>query len=338
MRLDHIGIAVENLAEAESLFDRLLGRSPYKQETVAGQHVTTSFYEAGAAGSKLELVVPTTAESPLTKYLAKRGPGIHHLAFEVDDIRAEMERLRQAGFELLQDRPTRGADDKWVCFLHPKSTGGVLVEICQSDDNPTGGAAADAGYWSGRYQTGQTGWDTGHVAPPIKAYLDQLPDKDIAILIPGAGNGHEAEYAHRQGFGNVTVLDIAPEPLANLSERVPDFPRQHLVRGDFFGHEGRYDLILEHTFFCSFPPSPKNRGAYAAKIAKLLNPGGKLVGLFFDFPLDAESGKRPFGGSREEYLGYFEPHFKVRTLAPAHNSIRPRAGRELFAILEKPRV
>ncbi len=132
MRLEHIGIAVANLDESEALLHRLLGRGSYKRETVAEQSVTTSFFTGGSNAAKLELVAPENESGPIQKYLEKRGPGIHHLAFEVDDIRAEMRRLREDGFELLQEAPTEGADSKLVCFLHPRSTNGVLVEICQS--------------------------------------------------------------------------------------------------------------------------------------------------------------------------------------------------------------
>ncbi|MFT6000187.1 MAG: methylmalonyl-CoA/ethylmalonyl-CoA epimerase [Neolewinella sp.] len=132
MRLDHIGIAVADLTAAEDLISRLLGRKPYKRETVADQHVTTSFFTAGDAAAKLELVAAEGEQGPIHKYVEKRGPGIHHLAFEVDDIVGEMERLAADGFELLQEAPSRGADNKLVCFLHPRSTNGVLVEICQS--------------------------------------------------------------------------------------------------------------------------------------------------------------------------------------------------------------
>ncbi len=132
MRLEHIGIAVADLAESEAMLHRLLGRGSYKRETVAEQSVTTSFFDAGAGAAKLELVAPENATGPIQKYLDKRGPGIHHLAFEVDDIAAEMRRLKEDGFELLQELPSEGADNKLVCFLHPKSTNGVLVEICQT--------------------------------------------------------------------------------------------------------------------------------------------------------------------------------------------------------------
>ena len=132
MRLEHIGIAVARLDESEALLQRLLGRGAYKRETVEEQSVTTSFFTAGPGAAKLELVAPENATGPIQKYLDKRGPGIHHLAFEVDDIHGEMRRLAADGFELLQAEPTLGADNKLVCFLHPKSTNGVLVEICQS--------------------------------------------------------------------------------------------------------------------------------------------------------------------------------------------------------------
>ena len=132
MRLEHIGIAVANLEESEALLEKLLGREKYKRETVEEQSVTTSFFRGGSGEAKLELVAPENQAGPIQKFLEKRGPGIHHLAFEVDDIAAEMRRLREDGFELLQELPSEGADNKLVCFLHPRSTNGVLVEICQS--------------------------------------------------------------------------------------------------------------------------------------------------------------------------------------------------------------
>ena len=130
MRLEHLGIAVTDLTSARQLYTQLLGAEPYKQETVEEQGVTTLFFQTGE--SKVELLEATRADSPIAKYLAKRGEGIHHVAFEVADIRAEMARLKTEGFRLLNEEPTVGADDKWVCFVHPKSAGGVLVELCQS--------------------------------------------------------------------------------------------------------------------------------------------------------------------------------------------------------------
>lgn len=130
LKLEHIGIAVKSLAESEPLFEKLLHTPSYKREEVEDQKVITSFFQTG--DSKIELLEATAEESPISKFIMKRGEGIHHLAFEVEDIKAEMERLRGEGFHLLQDEPSTGADNKWVCFLHPKSTNGVLIEICQS--------------------------------------------------------------------------------------------------------------------------------------------------------------------------------------------------------------
>lgn len=128
-KLEHIGIAVKNLAEANALFARLLGKEHYKIETVESEGVRTSFFELN--GVKIELLEATRPDSPIAKYIEKRGEGIHHLAFEVVDIRTSMERYKQDGFELINPEPKKGADNKEICFLHPKSTNGVLVELCQ---------------------------------------------------------------------------------------------------------------------------------------------------------------------------------------------------------------
>jgi methylmalonyl-CoA/ethylmalonyl-CoA epimerase len=128
--LEHLGLAVHDLEAATNLYTMLLGQPPYKKEHVASEAVDTVFFQVG--GSKIELLAGTSPESAITKYLGKKPEGIHHVAFEVDDIRAEMQRLRQEGFTLLNEEPKRGADNKLVCFVHPKSAGGVLVELCQS--------------------------------------------------------------------------------------------------------------------------------------------------------------------------------------------------------------
>jgi len=127
--LEHIGIAVRDVAASNALFARLLNAPPYKAEVVETEGVTTSFFRVNE--SKIELLEATRPDSPIAKFIEKKGEGIHHLAFEVDDIRAEMQRLASEGFTLLSDEPKRGADNKWVCFLHPKGTNGVLVELCQ---------------------------------------------------------------------------------------------------------------------------------------------------------------------------------------------------------------
>lgn len=133
-KIEHIGIAVKNLAKSEELFSKLFNQQPYKRETVGSEGVTTSFFEAGP--NKIELLEATNENSPIAKYLSKNREGIHHIAFEVADIIAEMKRLESEGFILLNDQPKRGADNKLVCFLHPKSSNGVLIELCQEIDNP----------------------------------------------------------------------------------------------------------------------------------------------------------------------------------------------------------
>ena len=190
-------------------------------------------------------------------------------------------------------------------------------------------------YWTDRYDNQLTGWDIGYPSTPLVTYIDQLESKDLSILIPGAGNAYEAEYLHQQGFHNVHVLDVSAYPLSALKERVPDFPENHLIQENFFEHQGQYDLIFEQTFFCSFEPLPETRALYAKKMAELLKPEGKLVGLWFKHPLDIASGRRPFGGSKEEYLSYLAPHFEPRVFEDSHNSIKARMGNELFGIFQK---
>ena len=127
--LEHLGLAVRDLEAATTLYTSLLGQAPYQREHVAAEAVDTVFFQVG--GAKIELLAGTAPDSAITKYLEKKGEGIHHVAFEVADIRAEMARLQAAGFVLLSDEPKPGADNKLVCFVHPKSAGGVLVELCQ---------------------------------------------------------------------------------------------------------------------------------------------------------------------------------------------------------------
>ncbi|WP_294307998.1 methylmalonyl-CoA epimerase [uncultured Chryseobacterium sp.] len=129
MKLEHIGIAVKSLGVSDELFAKLLGKESYKKESVEREGVTTSFYAAGE--SKIELLEASREESPVSKFISKKGEGIHHLAFGVDDIAAEVQRLKKEGFEFISEEPKEGADNKLVVFLHPKSTNGVLVELCQ---------------------------------------------------------------------------------------------------------------------------------------------------------------------------------------------------------------
>ncbi|WP_109433861.1 methyltransferase domain-containing protein [Aquimarina sp. AU119] len=190
-------------------------------------------------------------------------------------------------------------------------------------------------YWTQRYTENRTGWDIGYVATPLKNYIDQLTDKTINILIPGAGNAYEAEYLFQNGFHNVYVLDISQTPLDTFAQRVPDFPKSQLILGDFFTLKGSYDLIIEQTFFCSFVPTPENRSTYVLQMSNLLNPDGKLVGLWFDIPLTDDMEKRPFGGDKKEYLSYLETHFETIIFEKCYNSIPERQGNELFGIFRK---
>ena len=129
LKIEHIGIAVKNLEDSNQLFQKLFGKAHYKIEEVLSENVNTSFFQL--ADSKIELLEATAEDSPIAKFIAKRGEGIHHIAFEVEDIHAEMKRLEKEGFRLLNKKPKKGADNKWVCFVHPKSANGVLVELCQ---------------------------------------------------------------------------------------------------------------------------------------------------------------------------------------------------------------
>jgi len=185
-------------------------------------------------------------------------------------------------------------------------------------------------YWSERYQNNHTGWDLGVVSPPIKAYFDSLDEKDLEILIPGCGNGHEGSYLFNKGFSNIHLLDFAAEPLDRFSQNYSGFPVDNLHKEDFFKHIGHYDIIIEQTLFCAIDPSLRLK--YAEHLKALLKDGGKVIGLLFnkEFP----SGP-PFGGSMKEYEAYFSPNFSKVKMEECYNSIPPRHGSELFIRLTK---
>lgn len=185
----------------------------------------------------------------------------------------------------------------------------------------------DASYWNQRYLDQHTPWDVGEATRPISAYFQQIYRKDHRILFPGAGHAHEAEWLHRNGFSDVSVIDFSAQALQNFQARFPNFPAEHLIQKDFFTHKGQYDYIVEQTFYCAIAPDLRDQ--YVQQMARLLKPGGKLVGLLFDFPLDLSSGP-PFGGDLSEYQERFNPCFKIQHLESCYNSIKPRQGRELF--------
>ena len=163
-------------------------------------------------------------------------------------------------------------------------------------------------YWTNRYLNQQTGGDLGELSPPLKKYIDQIDNKNLKILIPGAGNAYEAEYLFKLGFKNTYVLDISEYPINEFKKRNNDFPKNHLLVEDFFLHEAKYDLIIEQTFFCAINPSLREK--YVKKMADLLNPNGKLIGLLFNINFDSEG--PPFGGNKNEYQKLFNSKFVIK--------------------------
>jgi methylmalonyl-CoA/ethylmalonyl-CoA epimerase len=129
LKIEHLGIAVKNLEQAIQTYEQLLNTPCYKKEAVESEGVNTAFFRTGDA--KVELLESTSSDSPIARFIEKKGEGIHHIAFEVENIQAEMKRLAALGFTLLNEQPKKGADNKLICFLHPKNTNGVLVELCQ---------------------------------------------------------------------------------------------------------------------------------------------------------------------------------------------------------------
>lgn len=188
----------------------------------------------------------------------------------------------------------------------------------------------DKKYWENRYEKEETAWDAGSITTPLKEYIDQIENKELKIVIPGAGNGYEFDYFVEQGFKNVTVIDIAEQPIKNLKKRNPKYI-DNFIQADFFDLTEKFDLVLEQTFFCAL--NPELRHDYVTKMHSILNENGKIAGLLFDFPL-TEVGP-PFGGSEQEYLSMFSEKFIVKKLEKAYNSIKPRKDKELFFIFEK---
>ncbi len=129
LKIEHLGIAVKNLEQSNAVFEKLFGQPPYKLEKVAAESVSTSFFKMGE--SKIELLEATSNESAIARFIEKKGEGIHHIALEVADIYEEMKRMKEQGFRLLSEEPKKGADNKLICFIHPKETNGVLIELCQ---------------------------------------------------------------------------------------------------------------------------------------------------------------------------------------------------------------
>ncbi|MCC6817326.1 MAG: methyltransferase domain-containing protein, partial [Bacteroidia bacterium] len=177
-------------------------------------------------------------------------------------------------------------------------------------------------YWNERYINHETGWDLSSVSPPIKAYIDQLETKDLAILIPGCGNAHEADYLLSKGFTNITIIDLSSILVEQLNEKYQQNPAIKIIHGNFFEHQGKYDLILEQTFFCAIEPSL--RVNYAQHMQTLLNTKAKIVGVLFNCNFERQG--PPFGGNKEAYWQLFDTNFNIRVMETAYNSIGPRQG------------
>lgn len=179
-------------------------------------------------------------------------------------------------------------------------------------------------YWSERYLNRQTGWDLQKASPPLTGFIDNWPDKNSRVLIPGCGNAYEAEYLLQKGFTDITLIDISHVLVMQLMEHF-NGKSVMVLHGDFFEHTGNYDLILEQTFFCALHPALREQ--YATKMKGLLSPGGTLAGVLFNRHFD---GGPPFGGNIEEYRSLFNPYFHIKTLETCTNSIEPRKNTEVF--------
>jgi len=189
----------------------------------------------------------------------------------------------------------------------------------------------DQNYWNEKWLNNETGWDIGQASPPIVEYMKQYPNKNIKFLIPGCGNAYEAEFLYKNGFRDITLIDIAPKAVEILQEKFKNNPEIKVLCQDFFKHTGNYDLIIEQTFFCAIPPA--RRKEYAEKAFSLLNPNGKLIGVLFDKQFNQPF--PPFGGCPCEYKPIFQPFFEIKTMETCYNSIPSRANSELFINFKK---
>lgn len=207
----------------------------------------------------------------------------------------------------------------------------LVVLIRPIEYGPVNADDLNEQFWTNRYNEGKMGWDMGRVSPPLSAYIDQLEDTSLEVLIPGAGNAYEAEYFMDKGFTSVYVNDISAAAIESFKKRVSKFPEEYLLHADFFDLDMKFDLVIEQTFFCALHPSLRKQ--YVEKMVELIRPGGRLVGLLFDAPMNTEH--PPYGGYREEYEQYFRPAFNFLTFDACHNSHPARQGSELFMILER---
>lgn len=191
----------------------------------------------------------------------------------------------------------------------------------------------DKNYWNSRWENSEIGWDIGFASTAISEYFLQVENKEIKILIPGCGNAHEAELLLEKGFKNITLLDIAPKACEIISKKFLHHTIE-IVCEDFFKHQGKYDIIVEQTFFCAL--NPDFREKYMEKMYELLHDGGKIIGVLFN--KDFERNTPPFGGNIDEYKNLFEKKFKIKTLENCYNSIKPRQNTEIFINFQKQNI
>ncbi|WP_292889172.1 SAM-dependent methyltransferase [Nonlabens sp.] len=189
----------------------------------------------------------------------------------------------------------------------------------------------DQHYWQKRYEEHTTSWDLGHASSPLKSIIDKSDHKEAPILIPGAGNAYEALYLIKKGFNNVTVLDIAIQPLLQLKEKITNATGIHIIHEDFFEHQGSYDLIIEQTFFCAL--EPRFRESYINKCHELLNTNGCIEGVLFDFK--TTSNEPPYTATKKEYINLFQKKFNIIKLDRCLISEDTRQGKELIIKMKK---
>ena len=185
-------------------------------------------------------------------------------------------------------------------------------------------------YWDQRYQENQTGWDMKQVSPPIKSYIDSLKNKKINILIPGCGNAYEAQYLLKNGFENISLIDISKTLTDRLREKFTN-EKIAIYNEDFFNHSGQYDLILEQTFFCAL--NPVLRKQYVKQCKNLLRRNGKIAGVLFNIKMEKPG--PPYTATDDEYKELFSSKFDMNIFEPCTNSIKPRLGSELFFEFQK---
>lgn len=189
----------------------------------------------------------------------------------------------------------------------------------------------DAHYWNQRHLEGNTPWHINAPSPSLMTYFDQLTDKNIRILIPGAGHSHEARYLAEAGFKNITICDISEAAISNIKKELSDLTVVNYVLMDFFELDGEFDLIVEQTFFCALLPAL--REAYVDKMYHLLSKNGTLAGVLFNCHF--EKAGPPFGGDTNEYKVLFGKKLYIKSIEICYNSIPPRRGNEVFFICRK---